>query len=447
MISIGIRREDKNRWEARVPLTPDHVAELVATHGIDMVVQPSERRAFADKDYLTAGAAVNESLERCGLVLGVKEIPIAQLSAGHAYLFFSHTSKGQAYNMPMLAHLLDQGITLMDYEHVLDIRGRRLIFFGRYAGHAGMIDALWALGARLAHEGFSSPFERVRLAHDYSSLDEATNHIHRVGEALRHEGVSDEMHPLICGFTGSGNVARGALEIFDRLPHVELDPDELADVSGDPVRPRNVFYRVNFSRHHRFERIDGGEVDLDELESHPERYRGGMYRYLPYLTLLVHGAFWKPSQPRVVSIDDLDRLWNRTTATPRLRVIADISCDIGGGIEATTHSTTPGDPVYVYDLDRRRSVAGVAGRGPVILAVDNLPCQLPVEASAHFGDTLMRFVPMLARADWRRPWEELTLPGAILNAVVTHRGSLAPNFDYLHRALEAAGLGRGDSDR
>jgi len=444
MISIGVRREDKNRWEARVPLTPDHVAELVEKHGLDLVVQPSELRAFADKDYLAAGATVEESLERCGLVLGVKEIPIPQIDANRAYLFFSHTTKGQPYNMPLLAHILDRGATLMDYEHVLDRRGRRLIFFGRYAGHAGMIDSLWALGRRLEYEGLTSPFERVRLAHDYSSLDEATNHIHRIGERLRHSGLPEGLQPLICGFTGSGNVARGAQEIFDRLPHVELDPEELPDVAGDTERPRNVVYRVNFARQHRFERIEGGEVDFDELDSHPERYRNGMHRYLPYLTLLIHGAFWKPSQPRVVSIEDLDRLWSGETP-PSLRVIADISCDINGGIEATTHATTPGDPVYVYDLEKRQPIAGVAGRGPIILAVDNLPCQLPVEASAHFGDTLMRFVPMLARCDWRRPWEELTLPGAILNSVVTHRGELAPSFEYLNRTLAKAGLERRES--
>src|SRR6185295_18828131 len=231
MHGIGIRREDKNEWERRVPLTPDHVAELVEQHGVAVHVQPSSIRAFPDKDYRSAGAEVDERLAAPRVILGVKEIPSELLLPGRTYLFFSHTSKGQAYNMPMLQRILELGSTLVDYEHVLDERGRRLIFFGRYAGHAGMIDALWALGRRLAAEGISTPFERVRLAHDYSSLDEAASHIARIGESLRHTGVPAGLHPLIVGFTGSGNVSRGALEIFDRLPHVEVDAEELAGIA------------------------------------------------------------------------------------------------------------------------------------------------------------------------------------------------------------------------
>jgi alpha-aminoadipic semialdehyde synthase len=438
MSRIGVRREDKNEWERRAPLTPDHVAELGEQHGIRVSIQPAPQRAFPDKDYVAAGAHLDEALEDCRIVIGIKEIPLTQLRPRGVYLFFSHTTKGQPHNMPMLARLLGLGCTLVDFEHVVDERGRRLIFFGRYAGHAGMIDGLWALGRRLAAEGHVTPFERVRLAHDYSTLDEATHHIHRVGEELRHAGLPEALHPLVCAFTGSGNVSRGAQEIFDRLPQVEIASSELAGLAADRRRSRNVVYRVHFDRATRFARVGGGPLDEDELARHPERYRSGLGAFLPHVTFLVHGAFWRPGHPRVLSLDDLRELWRGRAP---LRVVADISCDIGGGIEATVRATTPGDPVYVYDVAHGETMRGVAGDGPVILAVDNLPCQLPVEASEHFADTLAHFVPALVDCDWEAPLGALALPRELVDAVVVHRGALAPRFAHLDRHLGPAERG------
>lgn len=434
MARIGIRREDKNEWERRVPLTPDHVAELVENQGIDVSVQPSSVRAFADRDYRAAGARLDEALDDCRVVFGVKEIPIASLAPARTYLYFSHTTKGQAHNMPMLAHLRDVDATLLDYENICDERGRRLVFFGRHAGYAGMIDTLWALGRRLAAEGLPNPFERVRLAHDYSSLDEATHHVSRIGERLRHEGVPEAVRPLVFAFTGSGNVSLGAREIFDRLPHVEIAPEDLPTLGAQPERPRNVLYKVAFERHHRFVRSDGGPFDVGELERNPERYRSGIEPCLEHLTVLVHGAFWSPSQPRLVSRHALSRLWSGSRV-PSLRVIADIACDIGGGIEATVKATSPGAPTFVFEPRTGSVRDGLVGDGPVVLAVDNLPCQLPVESSDHFGDTLLRFVPGLARCDWRQPLERLALPGEIRRAILVHRGELTPGFRYLEKLL------------
>jgi alpha-aminoadipic semialdehyde synthase len=151
---------------------------------------------------------------------------------------------------------------------------------------------------------------------------------------------------------------------------------------------------------------------------------------LSYLTVLVNGVYWEPGQPRVASLDDL-RALHADGAAPRLRVIGDISCDVHGSIEANVRITTPGDPVYVYDVERDEAVSGVAGRGPVILAVDNLPCELPVDASQHFGDALLRFLPSLARCDWSQPFESLVLADEIRRAVIVHRGRLTPRYAHL----------------
>jgi alpha-aminoadipic semialdehyde synthase len=144
----------------------------------------------------------------------------------------------------------------------------------------------------------------------------------------------------------------------------------------------------------------------------------------------VNGIYWEPGQPRVVGLDDLRALFLQDPQ-PRLRVIGDISCDLHGSIEANVKVTTPGDPVYVYDVVSCEAVEGVAGRGPVILAVDNLPCELPVDASQHFGDALLRFVPALARCDWSRPFASLDLQDEISRAIVVHRGRLTPRFAAL----------------
>lgn len=434
MRRVGLRREDKNEWERRVALTPDHVAELAERDDLAVTIQPSERRAFPDRDYRAAGAVIDEDLSACDVIFGIKEVPPDKLVPGRPHAFFSHVIKGQPANMPMLSRLLELGSSLVDYERIVDRRGRRLVFFGRYAGYAGMIDALWALGRRLAAEGFATPFERVRLAHDYSSLDEATHHLSRIGEELRHRGLPEELRPMVFGFTGSGNVSLGAQEIAERLPIVEVLPEELAAIPSGADYPRNVLYKVAFERQHRFRRADGGPFDAAELDAAPERYTGGLERWLGELTLLVHGSFWSPPQPRLVTIEGLGRLWSGP-APPRLRVLADISCDVGGGIECTVRATSPGDPVYVYDLRSGRDLPGVAGCGPVVLAVDNLPCQLPAEASEHFGDTLLRFVPQLAACPWHEPLDALGLPEELARAVIVHRGELTPRYAYLAEHL------------
>ncbi len=235
-----------------------------------------------------------------------------------------------------------------------------------------------------------------------------------MGRAIRERGLPLAVHPLVIGITGGGNVSRGAQEVLDRLPVVEVHPEELADLSSQRERSHRTLYKVVFRREHR------------------RRFA----RHLPHLTVLVNGIYWDPQDPRLVTWGDLDALWGAAEPTPpRLRVIADLSCDIEGSIEATVRATDPGDPVYVAELASRRAVSGVEGRGPVILAVDNLPAELPRESSEHFGDALFPFLGGLVGADFDVDFEHLALPAAILEAVLTHRGELAPRYRYLEGSL------------
>jgi len=433
MVQIAVRAEDKNRWERRAPLTPDHVRELVTELGIAVRVEPSPLRAFSDRDYREAGAEVDPDFTSCRVILGIKEIPLAKLLPGKTYLNFSHVTKGQRSNMPTLARLLELGSTLVDYERIADRRGRRLVFFGRHAGYAGMLDTLWALGQRLAWEGLFTPLEHLRRASQYSGLEEALHHVARIGEHVRHRGLAYG-RPVVAAFTGSGNVTKGALEVFDRLPVQEIDPEEVKLLAEDRDRPRNVLFKTLLGRGDRYRRRDGAPFDAAEFLAHPELYESALGEILPHLTLLVHGAFWELGQPEIVTREQLQRLFAED-GQPKLRVIGDITCDIGGAIAATVRATDPGDPVYVYRPDDGGTQPGLAGPGVVVMAVDNLPCQLPVEASHHFGDSLIRFIGALTRCDWDAPFESLVLPPELRRAIIVHRGALTPEYRYLERHL------------
>jgi alpha-aminoadipic semialdehyde synthase len=341
--------------------------------------------------------------------------------------------------MPALARMLELGSTLLDYERIVDAEGRRLIFFGRHAGHAGMIDALWALGRRLRWEGITSPFEQVRRAHEYADLDRATDHVSVLGQQLRDVGLPDELRPVVVAFTGSGHVTHGAGEVLERLPFLPLPPAELAALAADPDRPRNVVYSVHLERRDRYRRREGGDFDAGELQEHPERYESALAELLPHVTVLVNGIYWEPGQPRLVTLDHLRDLW-RGEARPKLRVLADITCDVGGSIEANVTATDPGDPVYVWEPATGEHRMGVEGAGPVVLAVENLPCELPREASERFGDSLHRFLPVLLRCDWTAPLESLELPPELRSGLIAHAGRLSEGYAWL-----ADRLSRGEA--
>ncbi|MEN8223282.1 MAG: hypothetical protein ABFR36_08490, partial [Acidobacteriota bacterium] len=178
---IGIRREDKNEWERRVPLTPEAVRILIDKFGIRTIVQPSDLRVFKDEEYINAGAEINESLSEADTIFAVKEVPISFFEEGKTYVFFSHTIKGQSYNMDLLRAMMEKKINLIDYERIVDEKNRRLIFFGKYAGLAGMVETLHGMGQKLKLQGFDTPLEKIKQAYSYNSVEEAKDHISAIG--------------------------------------------------------------------------------------------------------------------------------------------------------------------------------------------------------------------------------------------------------------------------
>jgi alpha-aminoadipic semialdehyde synthase len=428
---VGIRREDKNIWERRVPLIPDHVKELRA-QGIDVVVQPSEIRVFREEEYLSAGAVVDEDLSTCGVVFALKEIPVPFFRKGGVYVFFSHTLKGQPHNMPMLRRMMELGCELIDYERVVDEKNRRLVFFGWHAGVAGMIETLAALGKRLESESTKSCFMAVKRPLEYSSIQEARTALEVVGRWIEVEGLPDEVVPLAVGLAGYGNVSKGAQEMLDILPTTEIRPAELTSLRGRMPGAKHTIFKTVFKEADMVEPKRGsGPFVLQDYYDHPERYEGVFEKHLPHLSVLVNCIFWTPRYPRLVTKEYLARRWKGTP----LRVIGDISCDVDGSIEATVKATDPGHPVYVWDPVTGRAVDGWAGSGPVIMAVDILPSELPRDASVYFSNVLKEFMPALARADYDVDFDRLELPEPVKKAVILHRGKLTPDYEYLKAHL------------
>lgn len=428
---IGIRREDKNPWERRTPLIPAHAAELMREYPIEVRVQPSSIRIFQDDDYRREGIPVTEDLSTCQIVLAVKEIPLTFFREEGIYLFFSHTIKGQPHNMPMLKRMMDLGCTLIDYERIVDEKGRRLVFFGRQAGQAGMIDTLWALGQRLRSEGLDTPFAAVRKTIDYGSLVEAIESIKKVGWAIHQQGLDSSLVPLVFGVAGYGHVSRGAQEILDLLPFAEVEPEELKNLFREKRFSANLVYKTVFKEEHMVRpREKDKPFDLQEYYDHPERYVPVLEECVPYLTVFVNAIFWSPRYPHFITKAFLKKLYGGA-ARPRLRVIGDISCDLKGGVECTLKCTNPGSPVFMYDPEKEEVREGFSGPGPVVMAVDNLPAEISLESSVFFSQTIKPFLPPLAAADFTREFDRLLLPDSLKKAVILYRGKFTPDYEYL----------------
>ena len=437
-VTIGIRREDKNEWERRVPLVPADLVELSQDPNLAFTIQPSAIRVFTDDEYRQVGITVDESLDDADIVVAVKEIPLQLLQKKKIYFFFSHTIKGQAYNMPLLQHMLDLGSTLIDYERIADEQNRRLIFFSVHAGYAGMIESLVCLARRMEFNGIKTPLLELKHAYEYSSLIEVKNHLLQIGHRIRNEGMGDHADPIIIGLAGYGNVSRGCQEILECLPVKEITVAELEDTAGATAAQVGHLVKVVFKEEDMVEpRFSDAHFVLQDYYQRPENYRGVFEKYLPNLDLLMNTIYWEDRYPRLVT-----KKWTRANygpdKRPRLQVIGDISCDIEGSIELTLKAPMPDKPCFVFDPQTGEVHDGIEGDGPVIMAVDNLPCELPRESSEHFSMVLRDMMPAVGQADFRSDFEGLHLPPHLKKAVITHRGELTPGYRHLQEALDKA---------
>jgi len=431
---IGIRHEDKYLMERRSALTPRHVKKLTE-QGIEVHVEKSAKRIFSESEYKRAGAVITGNLGEIPVIIGVKEIPADWFEEHKTYIFFSHVIKGQPYNMPMLAAMMKKRCNLIDYERIADDQGKRLIFFGRFAGLAGMINSLWSYGERLMVEGKKTPFLRIKQSHTYPSLAEAEQAVREVGELIRAHGVWEESAPFVISFTGNGNVSKGAQHIANLLPAVEITPEELLNLKAKGNYSNKLIYKVVFNEPDLAEPIaEGQQFVLQDYYQHPEKYKSQFEKYLPHLTILMNCMYWDTRYPRIVTKDAVEQLYIK--GDMKLKVIGDVTCDPDGSIEFTHKGTEIEDPVFVYNPLTRKYAMGFSGDGILVMAVDILPSELPRDSSESFGDALIDFIPDIVHANYNQSYEELYLPAEIKRALILHQGQLTPDYLYLRQHLE-----------
>ncbi|KAM9311717.1 alpha-aminoadipic semialdehyde synthase, mitochondrial [Gastrophryne carolinensis] len=443
---LAIRREDVNAWERRAPLAPKHVKELTNL-GYKVLVQPSNRRAIHEKDYIKAGGILQEDMSEASLIVGVKKPPDDKLIPKKTYAFFSHTIKAQEANMSLLDEMLKLEIRLIDYEKMVDHRGTRVVAFGQWAGVAGMINMMHGLGLRFLALGHHTPFMHIGMAHNYRNSSHAVQAVRDAGYEIALGLMPKSIGPLTFVFTGTGNVSKGAQEIFNELPCEFVEPHELKEVSktGDL---RKVYGTV-LSRHHHLVRKTDGVYDPAEYDKNPELYTSRFNTDIaPYTTCLINGIYWDPHTPRLLNRRDAQRLLapikslsNATEGCPRLPhkllAIGDISADTGGSIEFMTECTTIDMPFCMYDADQHIIHDSVEGNGILMCSIDNLPAQLPIEATEYFGDLLFPYIEEMIMSDATKPLDGQTFSPVVKGAVITSNGSLTPKYKYIQKLRES----------
>ena len=435
MTKVGIRFEDKYVMEKRVALVPRDVKRLIKNDDIHFIVEKSAKRVFTESEYEEVGAEITDNLDEAQIIFGVKEMPIDFFEENKTYLFFSHTIKGQEYNMPLLKRMIEKKINLIEYEKITDEDGKRLIFFGHYAGLAGMINSFWSFGQRCLVKGLKNPFSSLKQSHLYSSLDEAKEALSEVAETIRKDGIDSSIAPLTIGITGYGNVSKGAQEIIDLFDNKEVTPEELLKLRSSNSFDNKTIYKVIFKEHHISKpKNKDAEFELQHYYNHPEEYVNNLEQYVPELSILMNCMYWGPEYPRIITKDFLEDLFSNPKN--KLCVIGDVTCDPDGSIEATHMGTYIEDPVFVYNPFTRKPTMGFEGEGLLIMAVDILPSELPREASEGFSEALSPYVKDLVNTNFNDTFENLTLPAPLKRALILHNGEFTPNFKYMEEFVK-----------
>nr|XP_006821861.1 PREDICTED: alpha-aminoadipic semialdehyde synthase, mitochondrial-like [Saccoglossus kowalevskii] len=427
---IGLRREGGSQWERRAPIGPSHVQELVENQGIKVLVQPANRRAYTMQDYENAGAIVQEDLSEASLIMGVKQVPIDKLLPNKNYAFFSHTIKAQKENMPLLDAMLEKNIRLIDYEKMVDSKGKRLVAFGKFAGICGMINILHGIGLRLLGLGHHTPFMHIGSAHNYRNSGMAKQAVRDAGYEIALGLMPQSIGPLTFVFTGSGNVSQGAQEVFKELPHRFVKPADLEYVAkyGDH---KTLYATVINMQDHLYRKTTGGFCE-SEFEEHPEIYASNFNtRYAPWTSCIVNGIYWASSHPRLLSNEDTNTLMNpHSTKTEtsegcpalphRLLAICDISADLGGSVEFIVDSTSIESPFCFYDTTHKHEhvkTVSFSGSGILVCSIDNMPAQLPREATDFFGGLLLPYIEEMAMMDANVPTSKETFLSPVVRDV------------------------------
>jgi alanine dehydrogenase len=398
-MKFAIIKERKNPPDRRVVFTPEELVRLKNEHpGVEILVESSDIRIFLDEDYRAAGLDVVTDVSDCDVFFGVKEVPAEHLIPGKKYFFFSHTIKKQPHNRKLLQAILEKKIDLYDHETIVDEHYHRLIGFGRYAGIVGAYNGFRAFGMK--YELFSLPKAETLS-----------------GKQALVERLKRNVLPSVkIVLTGHGKVANGAKEILDALKIKQVSvADFLAKKYSDPV-----YVQIDVLDYNK--RKDGATASKEDFYENPMEYVSDFERFTKVSDIFMAGHFYGNDAPEILTREMLNAPDNK------IRVVADISCDVDGPIACTKRASTIADPFYGYLPSEDREVDFFHPGAVVVMAVDNLPCELPKDASEGFGEMFMKnVIPAFFNGD---------KDGILARAKVTENGKLADRFAYLTEYAE-----------
>ena len=394
-MKIAIIREDKVPVDKRVPLTPAQVYEVKEKFGTEVKVQSSPVRVFTAEEYQNYGYQPVDDISDCDIMLGVKEVPIDKLIEGKTYLFFSHTIKEQPYNRDLLKAVLDKKIRLIDYECLLDPQtNQRIVAFGRFAGIVGAYNTIWTFGQRY------NLFDLER-AHNLYDMD-----------AMREEYKKVKLPAIKIAITGGGRVAKGAMEVMFGMNILQVTPYEFLNERFDVP----VFAQLNSQDYNK--RREGGPFNRTEFHENPGAYKADFDKYAKVTDVLIACAYWDPRAPKLFETEDA------MSSEFKIKIVGDITCDIEGSIPSTKRATTIDEPLYDFNPSTDQIEPPMSVESNLtVMAVDNLPCELPRDASESFGREMIdNVLPHLLGDDS----EEV-----IKMATIAKDGKLTEEYSYL----------------
>jgi len=393
-MKFGIIKERKNPPDRRVVFTPEELVRLKKEHPeVEIKVESSDIRIFTDAQYSDLGIDVAEDISDCAVFFGVKEVPVDALIPNKSYFFFSHTIKKQPYNRGLLQALLEKKIDFYDHETIIDAQGNRLIGFGRYAGIVGTYNGIRAFGIKFGL--FTIP-----KAESLSAKEALIEKMRRL-----------ILPPIKILISGRGKVGNGAKEILDAIKMKEVSVENyLTKRYSEPVYAQIDVLDYN-------KRKDGQVLDRNDFYHNPSQYVSDFERFTKLTEIYISGHFHANEAPNILTREML------LSKDCQIKVVADISCDVNGPIASTIRSSTIQEPFYGYLPSENKEVDVFHPAAIVVMAVDNLPCEIPKDASEGFGQMFMEHViPAFFNGD---------KDGILKRAKITENGHLTPRFEYL----------------
>jgi len=400
-VSIGILKEGEKLRDTRSPLTPSNCQTLLGKYSnLKIKLHPCNFRSYKNEEYASIGVEVSDNLDDCDILLGVKEVSIDELISNKKYLFFSHTIKKQEYNRELLKEILNKNIQLIDYECLTYENGTRIIGFGHFAGVVGTYNGFLTWGKRTGRFDLKPAHQCL----DYSALKEHIDNI--------------TLKPLKIIVTGSGRVALGSLEVLKLMGIRQVSPEEFLSEQNDEA----VYVQLDVKE--LYGKLSGADYELNDFFTDPTNYISLFEPYTKVCDLMINSIFWNPKAPVYFSEEDTKN------EDFNISVIADISCDIKGAIPITLKATSIEDPVFGYNPLTQSETAPFQENCIDIMSVENLPNELPRDASQEFGNALINNVldPLIMN--------ENDSP-VISRASITKNGNLTENFEYLSEFVEA----------